>query len=249
MRIALISDIHEDLKMLEKALDQIGRQKVDMIVCLGDITGYSSTYYSYEAERNASACVRLIRSNCEIVIPGNHDLSNCRRLPEHSDVFDYPENWYDLEPDERLAIAGDLLWMHEDDLDTGLSRDELNFLSGLPEFASAEADGKRIFFSHYIYPNLSGMRQGFYTRKNEFTDHLNMMKEKDCQIGFTGHAHPEGIYRVSERRYQQYPYNKWLKMKNLPAIFGLPPINRNGGRSAFTLVDLSSMVLSAIKMN
>ena len=37
MRIALISDIHEDVVSLKQALRKISKQKVDEIACLGDI--------------------------------------------------------------------------------------------------------------------------------------------------------------------------------------------------------------------
>ena len=40
MRQALISDIHSNLEALTTVLADIARQKIDRIVCLGDIVGY-----------------------------------------------------------------------------------------------------------------------------------------------------------------------------------------------------------------
>jgi len=40
MRIAVISDIHGNLEALKKALKIISKQKVEKIICLGDIVGY-----------------------------------------------------------------------------------------------------------------------------------------------------------------------------------------------------------------
>ena len=45
MRIAIISDIHEDFAMLEKALAILKSVGYDMLVCLGDITGFAPEYY------------------------------------------------------------------------------------------------------------------------------------------------------------------------------------------------------------
>jgi predicted phosphodiesterase len=61
---AIISDIHGNLEALEAVLEDIGRQGVGAIDCLGDIVGYGP---------NPCECVKLVRKNCQVVILGNHD--------------------------------------------------------------------------------------------------------------------------------------------------------------------------------
>ena len=40
MKLAVISDIHGNIYALMKALEDIDEQKVDKIICLGDLVGY-----------------------------------------------------------------------------------------------------------------------------------------------------------------------------------------------------------------
>jgi putative phosphoesterase len=41
MRVAVFSDVHGNLPALEAVLDDIGRQQVDAVYCLGDLVGYA----------------------------------------------------------------------------------------------------------------------------------------------------------------------------------------------------------------
>lgn len=65
MRYAIFSDIHANLEAFRSVLDDIGARHADALVCLGDITGYSS---------NPDECVALARDNDVIAIAGNHDM-------------------------------------------------------------------------------------------------------------------------------------------------------------------------------
>lgn len=63
-RIALLSDIHGNIDALEAVLEDIGRQRVEEILCLGDIVGYGAA---------PAECLRLVREHCSETILGNHD--------------------------------------------------------------------------------------------------------------------------------------------------------------------------------
>ncbi len=64
MRYAFLGDIHGNTEALGVVLDAIKKEKVDKIVCLGDIVGYGA---------EPSKCLETIRAlNCD-VIAGNHD--------------------------------------------------------------------------------------------------------------------------------------------------------------------------------
>jgi len=65
-RRAIISDIHGNLVALERALADIQEQKVDDIVCIGDIAGYGP---------DPVACVDLVRKKCAWTLCGNHDVA------------------------------------------------------------------------------------------------------------------------------------------------------------------------------
>lgn len=64
MRYAIISDIHSNLEALESVLNQIKIERVDKILCLGDIVGYGP---------NPNECIDLIREKCALFLTGNHD--------------------------------------------------------------------------------------------------------------------------------------------------------------------------------
>lgn len=66
MRIAAISDIHGNLYALMKVLEDIDQQKVDLIVCLGDLVGYGP---------HPNEVIALIRRRKLPCIKGNYDAS------------------------------------------------------------------------------------------------------------------------------------------------------------------------------
>jgi predicted phosphodiesterase len=66
MRIAIISDIHGNYEALEAVFSDATIQKVDEIVCLGDIVGYGA---------NPNECIDLVKKKCPVCILGNHDAA------------------------------------------------------------------------------------------------------------------------------------------------------------------------------
>ena len=63
---AVISDIHANLAALVAVLADIRRQRVERIICLGDIVGYGP---------DPRECLTLVRRNCHVCLKGNHDLA------------------------------------------------------------------------------------------------------------------------------------------------------------------------------
>lgn len=66
MKIAAISDIHGNIYALMKVLEDIDQQKVDKIICLGDLVGYGP---------HPNECLALIRRREIPCIKGNYDAS------------------------------------------------------------------------------------------------------------------------------------------------------------------------------
>jgi predicted phosphodiesterase len=60
---AIISDIHSNLEALQAVLDDIAKQNITEIFCLGDIIGYGP---------NPRECIDLAMK-CQMVLLGNHD--------------------------------------------------------------------------------------------------------------------------------------------------------------------------------
>jgi diadenosine tetraphosphatase ApaH/serine/threonine PP2A family protein phosphatase len=61
---AIISDIHGNLEALHAVFEDIDRQQVDSIYCLGDVVGYGP---------NPCECLAIVRDRCSLVLLGNHD--------------------------------------------------------------------------------------------------------------------------------------------------------------------------------
>jgi len=65
---AIISDIHANAEALKAVLDVIDNEKIEQIVCLGDVVGYN-------AEPNE--CIEILKQRAIPTILGNHDAVSC----------------------------------------------------------------------------------------------------------------------------------------------------------------------------
>lgn len=66
MKIGILSDIHSNLEALQVAMKWLEEQKVDEIVCLGDVVGYGP---------NPNECCEIISSAAVATLLGNHDAA------------------------------------------------------------------------------------------------------------------------------------------------------------------------------
>lgn len=64
MRYAIISDIHGNLEALEAVLQSIEEERIEKILCVGDIVGYGA---------DPLKCIELVREKCSKCVCGNHD--------------------------------------------------------------------------------------------------------------------------------------------------------------------------------
>ncbi len=66
MRYAFISDIHANLEALESVFEDIDKNSIDEVICLGDVVGYGA---------NPNECVDLVSKRCPVTLLGNHDAA------------------------------------------------------------------------------------------------------------------------------------------------------------------------------
>jgi len=113
MRIAIVTDIHEDSHKLSKALWLLKNRGYDKLVCLGDIAGYNSKYYHHTPE--ADRCIELIRMHADIVVIGNNDLDE-RRVEENDRYHINDDNYLYLKQLPKYVIidsdCGKVLFSH-----------------------------------------------------------------------------------------------------------------------------------------
>jgi predicted phosphodiesterase len=248
MNIAIITDIHEDITSLTDAFRKIEKYKCDEIVCLGDISGYSIPYYNYLRSRNAHECLSLIRSNCSTVILGNHDIHAASIIPKNCNFFDFPENWYQMNYHQRHKMANNTLWLHEEnDLNPLYKDEDLEYLKSLPEYSILKSSDYNILLTHYMYPNISGLKKEFYTYRDEFNQHFQYMESLDCPVSFTGHTHIKGFFAATRKKYKQYRYKRF-ELKDKPVCIGIPPITNLNKRNGFCIFDIDNSIIKVIKL-
>jgi putative phosphoesterase len=126
MRIAVISDIHSNIYALEAVVNNAKSKNVDLIVCLGDLVGYSTF---------PNEVIDLIRSERIPTIMGNYDdavgyerlICGC----------DYP----DPKDAENASIS--LNWTIDN-----TTEENKKFLRELPHEMTFKFEGKTIRFVH-----------------------------------------------------------------------------------------------------
>jgi predicted phosphodiesterase len=85
MRYGIISDIHGNIEALTESLKSLEKEKVDEIVCLGDVVGYGA---------NPEECVNIVREVTKFSILGNHDAAVADRM-DYSFYYDAARNALD----------------------------------------------------------------------------------------------------------------------------------------------------------
>ncbi len=106
-RVALLADIHANLEALRATLADVSAQRVDRVVCLGDVVGYNT---------NPAECVAALREHDPLWVAGNHDRAVTGHLGTQG-----------LSDTAARAIA----WTR-----ARLPEDARDFLAGLPLQAS-----------------------------------------------------------------------------------------------------------------
>jgi len=249
MIIGIISDIHEDIVRLNEAFALFEKLGCNEIVCLGDIVGYSYPNFGHFETRDASACIRAVKANCKYIVAGNHDLSAAKKVPEFKAEFNYPDNWYELDYFQRNHLANDEVWLNEENEFTALiSQSDLEFLKSIPEYLVLELPNVNILLSHYLYPDLSGSSKKYYLEFGPFENHLNFIRENACDIGFSGHKHIEGYYKVSRDEEKRFDFGKHWLTRELQWI--LAPCIANGKNENGCMVfNTDSYELKVIPLN
>lgn len=223
MKIAVITDIHEDFRNLEKAFRSIEKQGCDLVVCLGDVTGYSPLFYSHKPDANA--CIDILREKADITLTGNHDLFSSERLPSYHLLKNMPANWYKLTMEERLRISRNRIWLYMDEEPPVLSSENLLYLKGLKEWEVVETEKGRLLFSHFFQPDMAGVGRWFPFNSLEINQHFRFMRHNKCKLSFVGHSHPPGAVTVN-RLFWSHANKNAITIRNhhkgviCPAIVG-----------------------------
>lgn len=120
MKIAVISDIHANIYALINLLEDIDNEKVDTIICLGDLVGYGP---------HPNEVISMIRRRHILCVKGNYDNSVVDN--EYSYIRETPINSFSLP------------WTVN-----ALREENRIFLENLPLSFSLNIANKRLLFVH-----------------------------------------------------------------------------------------------------
>lgn len=248
MKIGVIADIHEDIVALKSTFSHLEKAGCTEVVCLGDIVGFKVNTYNYLDTRSAHECIALVRNNCRGVVIGNNDLFQIRKLPSYRGGVDFPANWYELDYHERKALLGNSVFLYEDvQLNALLTKADCSWLEGLPDIWIGDYGGVRFLFSHFVYPDLLGMRTYFPKRAEEFREHLAFIEQHGCTIGISGHFHFEGLSRVRADDVRRQGFGTYGYTQELQYWSG-PCVARGQFTNGYLLIDTEQATVEAVRL-
>lgn len=248
MKIGIITDIHENVTMLERVLRLADSTRCDGLACLGDIAGYDSRFHNYHFDRSARQCVEMVRTNCRWVVPGNHDLFASHRLPSYSNGFVYPDTWFSLSPEDRRNRSAGRVWSFESEDPNDLGEEQKEYLNSLPEYEIVTLNGLKMLLSHYIFPDLTGSTTRYVERKHHMDDLWKFMDSHNVTFSLSGHSHKSHAYFSYYgsfsfmRAFHSVP-NDTIHLGDDMTMLLLPPVTGGKGRTAFSVIDSETRIL------
>ena len=208
---AIISDIHSNLEALQAVLEDIKKQGVDEIYCLGDIVGYGP---------NPRECVDLVMK-CKMVLLGNHDQGA---------MFD-PEGF---NPPAEKAIFWTRSQLENGDPNKQAQQQRWDFLAERPR--SFKENGflfvhgsARNPLNEYVFP------EDIYNQRK--MERIFALVEKYC---FQGHTHVPGVFTENLQFHSPEEMDYAYKLDNRKTLCNVGSVGqpRDGDwRACYVLLD------------
>ena len=163
MKIAVFSDVHGNLKALEKVLGQIRKQNADKTIFLGDI---------FQRGNQEFECLELLKDSDVICLKGNCEL--------------YAQHGVDVDPDVE-HLRG-----YYDGVRARLTPEQMEFISQMPLFYENVFHGHKMRFSHFLFLDiecpypflpLSSLKDGSFDKACDSAD------VTQYELAVVGHSH------------------------------------------------------------
>ena len=163
MKIAIFSDIHANKEALISIIENIKKENIDEIICLGDIIGIGP---------NPKECLDIIVDNNIKTVLGNHEL-------------------YFLKGTD-IDVMGDGEIKHQNWVKKQITDKQKQYLEKCSMTIEKEYNGKRILFEHFLIDYNSQKQNPFYDLNIIKEDTINeIVKSLDYELVFIGHEHNE----------------------------------------------------------
>ena len=178
MKIGIITDIHSNIEALNAVLKKFEEEKVDRIICCGDMIGIGI---------NPDEVVKTLMNKNDIltVVIGNHENYLLKGLPKT------------VHDDKRSMSKEEINnhnWNH-----SKLSKKSIDYLKTINTSETLEIEGKKIYIVHYPLNS-----NGSYKRiiKNpSIQENKELFSYVDADIYLYGHSHTTSINNENNKWY------------------------------------------------
>jgi len=160
VRIAVISDIHANLKAIERTLEDLKSKNIDEIYCTGDLVGYAPF---------PNEVIEIIKSRNIITVQGNHDEKVGCSINES------------LSEAKVIELSDGGKAMHW--TKNHVTESNKSWLRSLPKSIEIEKAGKKIMLVH------GSPRKNSEYIYEDGENHLEIMENFHCDILVCGHTH------------------------------------------------------------
>lgn len=171
MRIAVFSDIHGNLSALEVILQDISKNNIDEVICLGDVIGIGP---------KPKECLDLIIENNIKLVLGNHELYYLKGSKIN-----------------KSMNKGEIL--HHEWVKSNLKEEHHNYLKNCSLALDYKFNNKTISFSHFLIQDIKA-DDPFYSL-NILKDNTIDKISKDLinDYTFIGHEHTPFVINNQEK--------------------------------------------------
>jgi predicted phosphodiesterase len=182
--IAILSDIHSNLKALAVALDTLANEKITDIYCTGDLVEYPEA---------ANEIIHLLQQNKVKCVMGNNDLAYLEQLdcadcvPEEEDSSKFPTEELTIESLEFLENLPDFL-----------SEEDFYLVHGLPPDS---------FLKYIDYQSDSALIKAFasFSQPIAFVGHTHEFKVYELSSSGEIHKH-----KLNETPFNMNPNSRYI---------------------------------------
>jgi len=178
MKIGIITDIHSNIQALNAVLNEFDKEKVEKIICCGDIIGIG-----INPEETVQALIK--KKDMLIAVTGNHEQYLLKGLPKK------------IHDDKRNMSSEEIKnheWNH-----SKLSERSKNFLMNWNHQKNIEIEGKRLYIVHYPLKNDGTYKK--HIKNPTIIENKEMFKEIDADIFIYGHTHTYSVNKEENKWY------------------------------------------------
>ena len=203
MKIGIISDIHGNIKALDAVLNELEKENIDKIICLGDMIGGAPM-----SEQVVQKIMGL--GDNIILVRGNRENYIIEGMPK-------------IVHDEKIEISQEQFERHEF-IKKELSDLSKDFINKIPKEKMYEVEGHKIYLSHYPMKEDGSFRK--HIKQANAEENEKMFSGINADIYLYGHTHVE-IYNTKDNKIYINPGALGCPGKTNSAPYGILTISKD----------------------